>query len=128
MTEKHVRADFVPGHGQFSTPAGDAYAFTGTTGPYEYILGGMCGCLFSTFEDIAKEQGLAYELVTFQVDGVKRDEVPSFLRSVHVHVSVRGTSDPKAFTYWFGEATKRCSAYQTLARVAEMSWDIEFAS
>lgn len=127
MTEKRIRADFIPDHGQFVTPGGDAYAYTDTTGPYEYLLGALSGCLFSTFKDVIADKDVGYELVTFDVEGTKRDEVPTWLVHVLIHVTVHGCDNPQAFTSLFEEATKRCSVYQTLAHVAEMEWTIEFA-
>jgi len=125
--EKQVRADFVPDHYQFSTPAGDAYAYTSTTGPYEYLLGALSGCLFMTFKDIAAKMHVTYEHISFQTHGVKRDEVPTWLESVDIKVTVTGASDASAFTKAFEIATRYCSIYNTLAKVAKMEWTVEFS-
>ncbi|MFA6775256.1 MAG: OsmC family protein [Sphaerochaetaceae bacterium] len=126
-TEREVRADFVPDHYQFSTPGGDAYAYTATSGPYEYLLGALSGCLFMTFKDIAAKMHLSYEHISFRTHGVKRDEVPKWLQSVDITIVVTGASDPQAFTKAFEIATRYCSIYNTLAKVAKMEWTVEFA-
>ncbi|MCH3907361.1 MAG: OsmC family protein [Sphaerochaeta sp.] len=125
--ERSVRADFVPDHYQFTTPSGDAYAYTPTTGPYEYLLGALSGCLFMTFKDIAKEMHVGWEHMSFQTHGVKRDEIPTWLKSVDIHVTVTGASDAQLFTKAFEKATHNCSIYNTIAKVATMEWTVEFA-
>jgi len=126
MIEKEVRADFVDGHYQFSTPAGDAYAYTATTGPYEYLLGALSGCLFMTFQEIAVKMHISWEHVSFQTHGTKRDETPTWLKECSIHVTATGVEEKDKFTKCFEKATRYCSIFQTLAHVAEMHWDIEF--
>lgn len=126
MVEKHVRADFDKDRWGFTTDGGDVHAYTDTSGPYEYLLGALSGCLFSTFDGLAAQHQVTYGQVTFQVRGVKRDEDPAWLQSCHIQVTVTGAGDQEAFRYWFGQATRHCSIYQTLAHVAKMSWDIGF--
>lgn len=126
MTERNVRADFVPGNYQFSTPSGDAYAYTSTTGPYEYLLGALSGCLFLTFKDIAEKMKVSYQHVSFQTKGIKRDEVPTWLKECEIVMTVTGASDPQKFTKAMETATRYCSIYQTLAHVADMHWSVNF--
>lgn len=123
---RHVRADFVPDHFQFSTPDGKAYEI-GSTGPYEYLLGALSGCLFKTFDSLAQKMKVGWEHVSFEVEGEKRDEKVATLKDVTIAVSVTGALDREKFTKAFETATRYCSIYQTLSHVAEMHWTIDFA-
>ncbi len=125
--EEHrsVRADFVPGHYQFTTPDGSAYEI-GSTGPYEYLLGALSGCLFKTFVSLATKMQVSWEHVSFAVEGIKRDEKVATLKDVTIAVTATGTEDAAKFTKAFETATRYCSIYQTLSHVAEMHWTIDF--
>lgn len=123
--KKHIRADFVPGHYQFSTDKGIAFPI-GETAPYEYLLGALSGCLFYTFEELAGKMRFSWEHISFEVNGEKREEVPTTLKEVHLGITATGVDNESKFLKAFETATRYCSIYQTLSHVSEMHWDVTF--
>lgn len=94
--------------------------------PYELLFNALGGCLYATFEEIFKQKRLRCEAVSVDVSGVKREEVPMFLKECLVRFTVKGADKEIGFEKSLALACKYCSIYQTLARVAEMKADIEF--
>ncbi|MCK9548024.1 MAG: OsmC family protein [Sphaerochaeta sp.] len=124
---KHIRADFVPGHWQFVTDRGKSFAIESGSSPYDYLFGALSGCLFSTFADLARKMKVAWEHVSFEIDGEKRSEVPTTLDWVTVKVTATGADDQAKFTKAFETATRYCSIYTTISKVARMEWSVTFA-
>ncbi len=99
-----------------------------TAAPYELLLGALSSCLFSTYESIAKKMQLEYNTVDMDIVGVKRDDKVAMLETVNIKVDVTGVSeqDQAKFTKAFEIGTRYCSVYNTLSKIAEMKWDINF--
>lgn len=125
MNTKHIRADFVPGHYQFTTDKGANYVL-GETSPYDYLLGALSGCLFSTFVDLAVKMKVSWEHVSLDIEGIKREESPTTLKQCTVKAVVTGAENEAKFTKAFETATRYCSVYQTISKVSEMQWSVEF--
>ena len=125
MNKNHIRADFVPDHNQFTTDQGNTFEF-GTTAPYDYLLGALAGCLFSTFVDLAGKMKVSWEHVSLEVDGTKREESPTTLEQCTVAATATGVEDEKKFLKAFETATRYCSIYQTISKVSEMHWSVDF--
>lgn len=125
--KKHIRADFVEGHWQFVTDRGKSLVIGSESSPYDYLFGALSGCLFSTFDDIAKKMKVGWEHVSFDIDGEKREEIPTTLRTVTVTVVATGVDNEKKFTKAFETATRYCSIYTTISQVSEMHWTVTFA-
>lgn len=124
---KHIRSDFVPGHWQFVTDGGKSLTIDKQSSPYDYLFGALSGCLFSTFDDLAKKMKVSWEHVSFEVNGEKRSEVPTTLAWVTVAVTATGVEDRVKFTKAFETATRYCSIYTTISQVARMEWSVNFA-
>lgn len=124
---KHIRSDFVPGHWQFVTDKGKNFTIESGSSPYDYFFGALSGCLFSTFADLARKMKVAWEHVSFEIDGEKRAEVPTTLEWVTVKVTATGVDDRVKFTKAFETATRYCSIYTTISKVARMDWSVSFA-
>ncbi len=60
------------------------------------------------------------------VEGEKREEVPTTLKTVHLKVTISGASEEKGLTKALDLAGKYCSIYQTISHVADMSHEIIF--
>jgi len=125
MSKKHIRADFIPDHYQFTTDKGETFDF-GATAPYDYLLGALAGCLFATFVDLATKMKVSWEHVSLEVDGTKREESPTTLESCTVAATATGVADEKKFLKAFETATRYCSIYQTISKVSEMHWSVDF--
>lgn len=129
MSKQHIDVTFKDGfNGVLKTERGQiplGKADGGMT-PYNLLLGGLASCLYATFLEIAEKKKIIYDTVDIAVDGVKREEVPTTLNKVHVHLKVTGASDENGLVKALDLSAKYCSIYQTLKHVADMSHDIEF--
>ncbi|MDK2859835.1 OsmC family protein [Sphaerochaeta halotolerans] len=124
--KKHVRADFVPGHSQFVTDKGSSFEIGPSSTPYDYLLGALSGCLFKTFEELAEKMRISWEHISFEINGEKREESPTTLKSLHITVQASGVDNQKKFLKAFETATRYCSIYQTISHVSEMDYSVDF--
>ncbi len=125
--KKHVRADFVPGHYQFVTDNGSAFEIGPSSAPYDYLLGALSGCLFVTFKDLASKMRVSWEHISFDINGEKREDPPTTLKTTHISVLATGVEDQKKFLKAFETATRYCSIFQTISKVSEMDYTVDFA-
>jgi putative redox protein len=93
--------------------------------PYDMLFAALASCLYATFLDIVNKKKIDFESAKVTVSGAKRDEVPTFLKEVHVHYTIKGSDNEKALKRSAMLAAKYCSVYQTISKVADMSWDLE---
>ncbi len=100
----------------------------GALAPYDMVLGGLGGCLNHTFQSVLDKKKVKIHGVKYAIDGIKRDEVPATLKTVNITVSVTGVDedDQKAVQKAFELATRYCSVYQTISKVADMHYDVVF--
>ena len=126
--KKHVTAEFIPGKWEFTTDGEKTFPVGKTSTPYDYLLGALSGCLFATFNDLAIKMKVEWEHVSFDVNGEKKATPPTTFEWVSIDVVAKGVSDQARFTKAFETATRYCSIYTTVSKVAEMKWNIEFAS
>lgn len=124
--KKHIRADFVSGHYQFATDKGASFTIGEESRPYDFLLGALSGCLFSTFEELAEKMRVSWEHVSFDVNGEKRESVPTTLQQVSITVVATGVESQPKFLKAFETATRYCSIYQTISCVSEMHWSVDF--
>lgn len=99
----------------------------GSAAPYDMLYGALASCLYVTFLGILEKKRIAIEGAEIVVEGEKRTEVPTTLKTVHLTVTIRGTEKEEAVRKSFELATKYCSVYQTISHVAEMSYELHFA-
>lgn len=94
--------------------------------PYDLMLGALGACYYATFVGIADKMKLAYDRVEIDIHGVKREEVPTTLKTVDMVLKVAGAADSKGFERASDLAAKYCSVHETIAKVAEISLKVEF--
>jgi putative redox protein len=126
----HIESRFAQTDGKLITDSGasvDLGPADSAFAPYELLLGGLSYCLFSTFVSIAEKMQLAYEGVDMQVTGVKRDEKVATLKTCTIEAKAKGVQDQEKFKKAFEISTRYCSVFQTISKVADMEWNIEFA-
>lgn len=129
-SKTHIVAHYGVHSGKLVTDSGAAVALgheSGTFAPYELLLGGLSYCLFRTFEDVAKKMQVAYIGVDMHVDGEKRDDKIATLEFCSISLVAKGVEDQEKFKKAFDIATRYCSVYNTISKVATMSWNVEFA-
>ena len=69
---------------------------------------------------------ISWEHVSFEVNGTKRDAVPTTLEEVVTTVQASGVDNQQKFLKAFETATRYCSIYQTISQVSRMSWSVDF--
>ncbi len=125
-TKNHITAHFTPDHEEFISNDGKVHEF-GTTGPYDYLLGALSGCLSHTFKSLAVKFRIEWEDLKIEINSEKRDETPQMLKEVHVDAVIKTSSEQEKVTKCFETATRYCSQFQTLSHVAQMHWSLKFA-
>lgn len=98
----------------------------GSVAPYELLLGGLSYCLYKTFESVAEKMQFEYSTTDIDIVGVKGDDKVGMLETVTIKVEAKGVGDEKKFKKAFEIATRYCSQYNTLSKVATMKYDINF--
>jgi len=97
----------------------------GALGPYDLLLGALGACYYSTFLDIAKKMRLEFERAEIGIRGVKREEVPTTLKTVEILFTVFGAKGDKGFSRAAELAAKYCSVHETVSKVAEINLHLE---
>ncbi|QVK20478.1 OsmC family protein [Mycoplasmatota bacterium] len=96
----------------------------GTLAPYDMLLGALASCVHATYLGICRKKKVAYESITYDIEGIKKDEIPTTLKDVYVKVIIKNSENEKKTSSSMELAVKYCSIYQTLAKVADMHLDI----
>ncbi|MBN2557884.1 MAG: OsmC family protein [Clostridia bacterium] len=98
----------------------------GTLAPYDMLLGSLAACLYSTFLDVVEKKRIVFDGADVTVTGEKRNEIPTTLKYVKVTIEVRDVSDEKGVLKAAGLATKYCSVYETISKVADIDLEVKF--
>jgi len=116
--------------GKLSVPNGEVAigSEVGTVGPYDMLIGALAGCLYATFLDVVEKKRGRFDTAEFHVEWEKRKEVPSTLKWVNLKLTIYGSveKDRPGIEKAAQLATKYCSIYQTISRVAEMSLELVY--
>ena len=114
--------------GEVRTPTGTILIGEGEDKmmPYDLLFGALGSCMYANFIGISQKKRIRFDQVKVEVSGEKRDEVPALLRWVKVKYIVINGEKEKEFEKTAELSSKYCSIYQTLSRVADMAWSIEF--
>lgn len=127
MSETTVKLDFTNEfEGTLTAKYGTARVGKGEgrMAPYDLLLGALGGCFYSTFLGIAEKMRLEFAGAALSIHGVKREEVPTTLKTVEMTFTIRGAKAEKGFRRAAELASKYCSIHETLSRVAEMSLQV----
>ena len=130
MAETHVKLEFGNEFdGTLFTDRGRVAVGRqdGALKPYDLLLGALGACYYSTFLGIAEKMRLAYDRAEIDIRGVKREEVPTTLKTVEILFTVFGAKGDKGFTRAAELAAKYCSVHETVSRVAEITLRVVFA-
>ncbi len=93
--------------------------------PYDLLQGALAACLHSTFLDILEKKRLTIDFAHYEIEGEKREEVPTTLKSVKVTVTLPKGQE-EVLTKSMMLAKKYCSVFSTLSNVAEMELVINY--
>lgn len=124
---REIKAHFDNDNWIFSDMEGkEKVEFIDGFGPYECLLGALSGCYYSTLEDVAAETGVKWDEADIHVSGKKRETVPTTLEDTFIVITVKGADDHEAFHAAAEEASRRCSIFQTIAKVSNMHLAVKF--
>jgi len=96
--------------------------------PYDLFLGGFASCLHATFKSIVEKKRIPFESASYTVVGIKREEVPTFLKEVIINIEMTGVekSKEKSIIKSMALAERYCSISSLVDKVAEMKFEIVF--
>lgn len=122
--ERRVRCTFYPDE-KFFVSNGKEYHYSNTTGPYEYLLGALGGCFYSTLES---ESGFScsWNYITIDIAGRKRETSPTTLEYALMKITVNGCENKDEFSRLVEKTKKDCSIFITLSKVAKIDSTIVF--
>lgn len=98
----------------------------GQLAPYDMLYGALSSCLYATFLTIVNKKKLIFDSAKVIVTGEKRDTIPATLKWVNVSFIIKNADNEKQFIRSVELGTKYCSIYQTISKVATMSYDVAF--
>lgn len=100
----------------------------GTFQPYPLLMGALGACLYATFIGVVKKMKLDFTSCDLNIEWEKRTEVPTTCKIAIVHAKIYGAEEEKKdrYTHAFKLATEYCSIYNTVAKVAEMRYEVDF--
>lgn len=94
--------------------------------PYDLLQGALASCLHSTFLGVLEKNGLSINFVEYNIEGSKRETVPTTLEWLKVKASIDTSSSESKVKEALISASEKCSIYQTLAQVANMELEVDF--
>lgn len=94
--------------------------------PYDLLQGALAACLHSTLLDILTKKRIEIAFADYHIEGVKRDEVPTMLEKVVIEVTFPKGEHEAQLIKSMDLASKYCSVYNTLSKVADMSIVVKF--
>lgn len=126
METQHVQLNFSQDFvGTLQTKLGEFSVGSqkGDLLPYDMVLGALGSCYYATFLGIAEKMRLEYEKVDIDIQGAKREEVPTTLEWVEIKLDFYGVAPQQdnKFARAVDLAGKYCSVHETLAQVAKIT-------
>lgn len=94
--------------------------------PYDMLFGALASCLYATFLSVARKKRINFDEANIVVTGEKRKVNPATLKWVNVKMTVKNADNEKGVLQSMELAAKYCSIYETISKVAEMTWDVDF--
>lgn len=94
--------------------------------PYDLLQGALASCLHATFLEILKKKQIQISGCDYVLSGNKKEDVPTTLNVMHLDVYIEKHEKEEQIRKSFDLATKYCSIYQTISKVAEMSYNLYF--
>ena len=119
-----ITGHFSSGRRYFENQLGTEFDFTGATGPYEYLLGALSGCFYSTLCSFPHEG--SWDRFDIMVKGVKREEIPTTLEHTLLSITVHGADDEDEVRSLIGRAAEECSIFSTISMVSRMEITVDF--
>ena len=122
--ERKIKAVFNADTRYFMNSLGNEFHFTSCTGPYEYLLGALSGCFYSTLCSFDRKS--SWQSLEIEVRGIKRDTVPTTLEKTTLDITVFKAEDRAEFESLVAKASMSCSIFKTLEAVSKMDVVISY--
>ena len=122
--ERKITACFSSGRRYFENSLGTEFDFTTATGPYEYLLGALTGCFYSTLSSFPHKSGWRSMEITAR--GYKREEVPTTLCRTVLDITVHGAEEEEEVRSLIERASVECSIFATISKVSTMEINTVF--
>lgn len=122
--ERKATGTFTQDKRFFTTPIGEVHVFQDGSGPYEYFMGALTGCFYSTLSDFERKG--TWGEVVINATGVKRTTVPTTLEHTSLEVVGKNISDKEEFELLVKKTAEACSIFQTIAKVSAMDVVVRF--
>lgn len=98
----------------------------GQLAPYDMLLGALAACLYSTFLDVVVKKKITFNGANIIITGEKRKEIPTTLTWVNILIEIKDASNKKGVIKASELASKYCSVYETISKVAKMNLEVKF--
>ena len=102
----------------FITPDGTKHEYKEGSGPYEYLMGALAGCFYSTLASMERKG--EWKEVSITANGIKRTVVPTTLEHTSLEIVGKGISDKDEFEMLVKKTAEECSIFQTISKVSAM--------
>lgn len=122
--ERKATGTFTENKSYFTTPSGETHEYKDGSGPYEYLMGALCGCFYSTLADFERKG--TWGEVIINASGVKRTVSPTTLEHTSLEVIGKNISDKEEFEHLVKKTAQTCSIFQTISKVSEMDVVVRF--
>lgn len=112
--------------GRYFTTGPDSYKheFREGTGPYEYLMGALAGCFYSTLNSF--ERKCTWDYVEITPSCIKRTTVPTTAETTTLEVVAKNCSDKEEFEELVKKTASACSIYNTISRVSSIDVAVRF--
>lgn len=124
MIRKATGHFFPEKENYFTTPNGDNHYEKKDSGAYEYLMGALALCFYSTLRDI--DTACKWREVEIKAQGQKRKESPTTLEYTSLEIVGYNVTDKEEFEGLVKKTTETCSIFQTISKVSEMDVVIRF--
>jgi putative redox protein len=94
--------------------------------PYHLLYAAIGSCFYATFLSVANKKKLTFESATIDVSGVKREQIPTTLETLHVVFKIKNPSDKEQLTVAAELGAKYCSIHEMVTKVATVTMEVLF--
>lgn len=122
--ERKASAHFTQETRFFTTDDNTKHLYKDGTGPYEYLMGALAGCFFSTLEDF--DHHCTWKEVTVNASCTKRETIPMTMNHGTLELVVNGCTDKEEFEELVKKSAAECSIYATLSKVGPIDIAVRF--
>jgi putative redox protein len=129
MTAEKVKIEYANEFkGTLKTSHGEVLVGNQENGmkPYNLLFGALGACFYSTVLGIIVKKRLTFDGAVVEINGSKREEVPTTLDHVTLTITFKNASNEEQFLKSAELGTKYCSVFETISKVAQIDLVVNF--